>query len=117
MPILALHYRCLSVFVGNAQVGDGCSVSEDVGFAGCEDGAYCESGVCESYVPSGGSCTGIGEQCNWPDGESCLDDLACGPRRAEGEACTSASDCLSGHCVAALCAAPDEPLLCGYIND
>jgi hypothetical protein len=74
-----------------AAVGGDCT-----GYDGCVSGAYCDTSVskCTAKAPAGGACP-LGIEC--ADGTYCSSSQVCATRKANGQPCSSSSECL-GYC-------------------
>jgi hypothetical protein len=70
---------------------------------GCVDGTYCNNDTCTPQVATGGACTSTyGDECN--SAAHCVDTTkTCEPRRADGESCTTDSECTSDLCSDGVC--------------
>ncbi len=97
--IFLLNFWCLTSFVGSAPEGQPCVGLDDIGFALCADGLFCDGNndPCEPFLADGADCSGGGE-CDFREGKTCLHGLTCGDRLGVGMPCSFDSDCLSHSC-------------------
>lgn len=70
------------------------------------DAGYCELDTCIAFAPLGGSC--VAEQCNWPQGHDCNNDVCVQYPYPDGSSCNDDNNCSSGNCDGT-CVAALEP--------
>jgi photosystem II stability/assembly factor-like uncharacterized protein len=110
------------VFDTRRQVGSACAVNSDCPSGNCVDGVCCDSsctGTCQSCAAAitgqpNGTCAPVGvglqtsNSCNSPS-LACNGSTgvgSCTMLFAQGQACSSGSECVTGNCVDGICCGP-----------